>query len=46
MFHVVLLKPYQENEVYRENFTTPLPDIVNGEEVYQVEMILKHRRWG
>ena len=43
MFHAVLLKPYQENEVYGENFATPPPDIVNGEEVYQVETILKHK---
>ena len=42
----ILLKPYQENEVYGENFTMPLPDIVNGEEVYQVKTILKHRRRG
>ena len=46
VFHAVLLKPYQENKVYGENFTTPPPDIVNGEEVYQVETILKHRRRG
>ena len=46
MFHAVLLKPYQENEVYGENFATPPPDIVDGEEVYQVETILKHRRQG
>ena len=26
VFHAVLLKPYQENEVYGENFTTPPPD--------------------
>ena len=46
MFHAILLKPYQENEVYGENFATPPPDIVDGEEVYQVETILKHRRRG
>ena len=44
VFHAVLLKPYQENEICGENFTTPPPDIVDGEEVYQVETILKHRR--
>ena len=46
MFHAVLLKPYQENKVYGENFATPPPDIVDREEVYQVETILKHRRRG
>ena len=44
MFHAILLKPYQENEVYGENLTAPPLDIVEGEEVYQVETILKHRR--
>jgi hypothetical protein len=46
VFHAVLLKPYQENEVYGENFPAPPPDILNGEEVYQVEAILKHRKRG
>ena len=46
MFHAILLKPYQENEVYGEIFTMPPPDIMDGEEVYQVETILKHRRQG
>ena len=46
MFHAILLKPYQENKAYGENFTMPPPDIVDGEEVYQVKTILKHRRQG
>jgi Chromo (CHRromatin Organisation MOdifier) domain len=33
-------------EVHGENFSQPIPDILNGEEVYNVEMILKHRRRG
>ena len=44
MFHAVLLKPYQENEIYGEIFATPPLDIMDGEEVYQVETILKHRK--
>ena len=44
VFHATLLKPYQENEVYGENFTMPPPDLVNGEEVYQVETILKQKK--
>ena len=46
VFHAILLKPYQKNEVYSENFTMPPPDIMDGEEVYQVKTILKHRRRG
>jgi hypothetical protein len=39
VFHAILLKPYQENEVYGENFPKPIPDILDGEEVYNVETI-------
>jgi hypothetical protein len=40
VFYAVLLKPYIKTEV-RENFSRPVPDILDGEEVYYVEMILK-----
>ena len=46
VFHATLLCPYKENEVYGENYPQSLPDIKNGEEVYEVEQILKHRRRG
>ena len=48
VFQAVLLKPYQENEIYGENFPAPPPEIINGEEVYQIKTILKHMRrgWG
>jgi hypothetical protein len=42
VFHVVLLKPYIKTEVHGENFSRPVPDILDGEEVYNMEMILKH----
>ena len=42
----MLLKPYQENDIYGKNFPTPPPEIINGEEVYQIETILKHRKRG
>ena len=35
-----------ETEVYGNNYTRPPPDLLNGEEVYTVERILKHRRRG
>jgi hypothetical protein len=41
-----LLHPYRENEVYGENYIQPLPDIEEGEEAYEVEQILKHRKRG
>ena len=46
VFHATLLKPYKENEVYSKNFTRPPPELVEGEEVYEVETILNHRRQG
>jgi Chromo (CHRromatin Organisation MOdifier) domain len=46
VFHAALLRPYQENEVYGENYIQPPPDIKEGEEVYEVEQILKHRKRG
>jgi hypothetical protein len=40
MFYAVLLKPYIKTEVHGENFSRPVPDILDGEEVYNVETIL------
>ena len=42
VFHATLLRQYKETEVYGANFTRPLPNIIEGEEVYKVERILKH----
>jgi hypothetical protein len=42
MFHATLLRPYIENEVYGNNYPRPLPKLLEGEEVYEVETILKH----
>ena len=46
VFHARLLRPYKENEVYGKNFTEPPPNLVEGEEVYEVETILNHRKRG
>ena len=46
VFHATLLRPYTENEIYGENFTEPRPELLEGEEVYEVETILNHRRRG
>jgi hypothetical protein len=46
VFHATLLRPYIENEVYGNNYPRPLPELLEGEEVYKVKMILKHRRRG
>ena len=46
VFHAILLRQYKETEVYRANYLRPPPDLIEGEEVYEVEGILKHRRQG
>ena len=46
VFHATLLKPYIETKTYGENYTRPPPDLLEEQEVYEVEMIVKHRRRG
>ena len=46
VFHATLLRQYRETEVYGANFPKPPPKLVDGEEVYEVEAILKHRKRG
>src|ERR1700734_2678012 len=46
VFHAALLRRYKENETYGKNFTEPPPELLEGEEVYEVESILNHRKQG
>jgi hypothetical protein len=46
VFHATLLRRYKENDTYGANFTEPPPELVEGEEVYEVETILNHRKRG
>ena len=46
VFHAALLRPYKENETYGDNYTEPPPELKEGEEVYEVETILYHRKRG
>ena len=43
---LALLKPYRETETYGQNFTEPPPELLEGEEVYEIENILNHRGRG
>ena len=43
VFHALLLTPYKENDIHGPNYPQPPPDLINGEEEYEVEWILKHR---
>ena len=46
IFHASLLRQYKENEVYGANFSQPPAELIEGEEVYEVDTILRHRRRG
>ena len=46
MFHATLLRQYKETEVYGANFPKPPPELIGGEEVYEIENILRHRKRG
>ena len=37
MFHIDLLTPYQEIDFHGPNFVQPPPDLIDGEEEYEVE---------
>ena len=43
VFHACLLTPYKETDLYGNNETRPPPDLVEGNEEYEVEAILSHR---
>ena len=36
-FHACLLTPYKENATHRENFPQPPPDLINGQEEWEIE---------
>ena len=42
VFHAVLLQPYMETKAHGNKYPQPLPDLLEGEEVYTIEQLLKH----
>jgi Integrase zinc binding domain/Chromo (CHRromatin Organisation MOdifier) domain len=46
VFHASLLSPYHETTAHGPNFSRPPPELIDGEEEYQVERILGHRYHG
>ena len=42
MFHACLLTPYKETELHGTTETRPPPDLVQGNEEFEVEAILMH----
>ena len=45
-FHASLLSAYRENDFHGPNYPEPPPDILNEEEEWEVEAILKHKGTG
>src|SRR6266403_3139988 len=45
VFHASLLTPYHEMTVHGPNFARPPPDLVDGEEEYEVKRIIAHRQF-
>jgi hypothetical protein len=46
VFHVDLLTPYAETSAYGKPYLRPPPETIDGEEEYEVEDILMHRKTG
>ncbi len=46
VFHIDLLIPYVETQAYRQSYPQPPPDIIDGEEEYEVEEIVSDRKTG
>jgi len=42
VFHTSLLTPYKETDKHGPNFLEPLPDLINGKEEWEIDMILRH----
>ena len=41
VFHASLLSLYRENEIHGRNFPAPPPDLIDGEEEYEIEKIIR-----
>ena len=46
MFHASLLSPYVETNTHGPNYSRPPPDLIGGEEFYEVEQIRDHQCHG
>jgi hypothetical protein len=46
VFHASLLSPYYEMDAHGSNFLQPPPDLIDGEEEYEVECIISHWQHG
>ena len=45
VFHACLLTPDKKTDLHGDTETRPPPDLINGNEEYEVEVILTHRTY-
>ena len=43
VFHIDLLIPHHQTEAYRETYRQPPPELIDGEEEYEIEEIIDQR---
>ena len=43
MFHASLLSPYHKTKAHGPNYSRPPPDLIDGEEFFEVEQICNHQ---
>jgi hypothetical protein len=46
VFHALLLSPYTEMKTHGPNYSRPPPDLIRGEEFFEVEQIRSHQHHG
>jgi len=46
VFHVSLLSPYRKTDAHGPNYSRPPPDLIEGEEEYEVEKVINHQYTG
>jgi hypothetical protein len=46
VFHADLLTPYRETDFHGRNYERPPPDLINGEEEYEIERVVDLQRHG
>ena len=46
VFHANLIMPYKETAIHGPNYSQPPPDLVDGEEEFEVEQILDMKQMG
>ena len=44
VFHAALLSPFKQTQVHGPSYAEPLPELIEGEEEWEPETILRHRK--